>query len=57
MVIAVMSMSLETVVQDQEALVNREKLIDIITNLHRMPSRVRRQFKENKYLFVVEVDP
>ena len=37
MVIAVMSMALETVVQDQTALVNREKLLECISNYRRLP--------------------
>ena len=57
MVIAVMSMSLENVVNDQEALVNREKLIDIISNIHKLPGAQKKKFKETKYLFVIEVDP
>lgn len=40
MVIAVMSMSLENVVNDQEALVNREKLIECINNYKRLPGRL-----------------
>lgn len=57
MVIAVMSMALEEVVNESEALVNREKLIDILNNVHRLPRRYYEQLQENKYLFVIEVDP
>ena len=57
MVIAVMSMSLENVVNDQAALVNREKLIDIIGNIHKIPNWISKKFSRNKYLFIIEVDP
>ena len=57
MVIAVMSMSLENVVNDQEALVYREKLMDIVSNIDSMPNFILRKFRENKYLYVIEVDP
>lgn len=57
MVVGIMSMRLETVTNDQEALVNREKLIDITNNFHRMPSYLQRRFKEDEYLFIIEVDP
>lgn len=57
MVIAVMSMSLENVYADQDALVNKEKLIDIVTYQHRLPAYLERKFHVNKYLFVIEVDP
>lgn len=57
MVIAVMSMSLEEVVNESDALVNREKLIDIVNSLHKLPGHLTKKFKENKYLYVIEVDP
>ena len=57
MVIAVMSMQLENVVKDQEALVNREKLIECINNYKRLPFMLANKFKTNKQLFVIEVDP
>ena len=57
MVIAVMSMALEEVVNESEALVNREKLIDMLTNIHMLPKRYKKQFADNKYLIVIEVDP
>ncbi len=41
MVIAVMSMSLENVVNDQEALVNREKLIECINSYKRLPNHLK----------------
>lgn len=57
MVIAVMSMQLESVVSESEALVNREKLIDIVNSLHKLPNKLKNQLRDNKYLYVVEVDP
>lgn len=57
MVIAVMSMALEKVYADQDALVIKEKLIDIIAHQHRLPKFLKARFRKHKYLFVVEVDP
>jgi len=57
MVIAVMSMSLENVVKDQDALVNREKLIECITNYRRLPNHLKDKFAKNKHLYIIEVDP
>ena len=44
MVIAVMSMAMETVVNESEALVNKEKVIEILSNIHKLPARYKSQF-------------
>mmetsp|Transcript_20363 Transcript_20363/g.27533 ORF Transcript_20363/g.27533 Transcript_20363/m.27533 type:complete len:125 (+) Transcript_20363:1095-1469(+) len=40
MVIAIMSMSLENVILDQDALIIRERLIECINSHHRMPKSI-----------------
>lgn len=57
MVIGIMSMRLEEVVLDQEAYIIRERLIECMNSHHRMPKRIINKFKENKWLYVIEVDP
>ena len=57
MVIAVMSLALEKVKEMNEAYCYREKLIDIMANIHRFPTWIKRRFIANKYLIILEVDP
>ena len=48
MVIAIMSMSLENAIVSHDALVNREKLIECVSNYHRLPKYFLKKFAANK---------
>ena len=57
MLIAVMSLTLERVKDQNEAVVYREKLIDIMQNIHRFPRWIKHSFFKHKYLLIIDVDP
>ena len=57
MIIAIMSGKLEEVLEDEQAVIQRERLIKCIESHHRLPNYIKKRFSEYTHLYLVNVDP
>lgn len=57
MVLAVMGSAFNKVKADEEAVIVRQNLTDVIQNYYRFDEDLKKSLQENKYLLTLEVNP